>query len=199
MAGTNLTQIEGRIRRVQIDSARMNLRQRRIFEVYLAMGDERTLEKLYGYCRDEGIIASYRTLQRWSTEFAWQGLVQQIEEHLALELGRLLLPDHVERVRGDLMRIQRMKLKLYAKIDADEIDITIDDYIKLLKIEDMLTSKPLERPGSDEITGKFKVEIELTQEELAIALAISAKNKHRLPPPRLVNPSIDADQDTIDQ
>lgn len=197
MAGSSLTQIEDRIRRTRIESAKMNLRQRRIFEVYLGMGDDRTLEKLYGWCRDEGIKVSYLTLRRWSSEFAWFPLIKQIEENLAEELGKVLLPDHVERVRLDLQHIQRIKLRFYQRVENDEVDITVDEYLKILKVEDMLTSKPLDRPGPDEITGKHKIEIVVTDEQLALALAFSNHQRHGLPPPRVVDTQVvDGNADT---
>ena len=186
MALSSLTTKEANIRRLRIDSVRMNLRQRRVFEVYLGMGPERSLERLYGYCLDEGIAISLTGLKNWSKNFAWQPLIEQIEQDIAVELGKILLPDHVERVRGDLQRIQRMKLKFYEKVDNDEIDLTVDDFIKLLKIEDMLISKPVERGNADELSGKYKVEVILTQEEITLAMRISAAKRHNLPMPQIV-------------
>ena len=209
MALSSLTTKEATIRRLRIDSVRMNLRQRRVFEVYLGMGPERSLERLYGYCLDEGIAISLTGLKNWSKSFAWQPLIDAIEADIAVELGKILLPDHVERVRGDLQRIQRMKMKFYEKVDADEIDLTVDDFIKLLKVEDMLLSKPLERPGSDEITGKYKVEVILSEDEIALAMRISAAKRHGLPMPQIIGDAMknvtprDADEtetaQTIDQ
>jgi hypothetical protein len=209
MALSSLTTKEATIRRLRIDSVRMNLRQRRVFEVYLGMGPERSLERLYGYCLDEGIAISLTGLKNWSKSFAWQPLIDAIEADIAVELGKILLPDHVERVRGDLQRIQRMKMKFYEKVDADEIDLTVDDFIKLLKVEDMLLSKPLERPGSDEITGKYKVEVILSEDEIALAMRISAAKRHGLPMPQIIGDAMknvtprDADETetapTIDQ
>lgn len=185
---SNLSLIEDHTRRVRIDSARMDPRQRRVFEVYLAMGMTRTLPQLADWCENEGIIVSHSTLKKWSTNFGWAALIEQIEADLAEELGRQLLPDHVERTRKDMAHIQRMKLKFYERVERDEIDISVEEYIKLLKIEESLIGRPLDRPRDDELTGKYKVEIELTQEQLGLALAISASTRHNLPPPRNVTP-----------
>jgi hypothetical protein len=102
------------------------------------------------------------------------------------------------------MRIQRMKQKFYDRVDRDEIDITVDEYIRLLKIEEALIGRPTERSSDGELTGKYKVEIELTQEQLGLAMAISASQKHGLPAPKIVTPKdngevIDSDSITIDQ
>ena len=186
-----LARIEVNARKVRIDSARMNPRERRIFEIYLGMGEDRSLEKLFGYCRDEGIIASIATLKQWSIKYAWQALLEQIEADIADELGKALLPDHVERTKNDLAHIQRMKLKFYRKVESDEIDITVEEYIKLLKIEETLIGRPTERSSDGELTGKYKVEIQLNEEQLAVALALSASSRHNLPPPRNVTPVIE--------
>lgn len=195
--------VEKRARRVRIDSARMNPRERRIFEIYLGMGQDRSLERLNGYCRDEGIVASLATLKSWSIKFGWAALLEQIEADIAEELGRALLPDHVERTKIDLSHIQRMKLKFYQRVEADQVDITVEEYIKLLKIEESLIGRPVERSSDSELTGKYKVEVELTQEQLGLALALSASTRHNLPPPRNVTPVIEHGSDngeaTVDQ
>ena len=183
----------------------MNPRERRVFEIYLGMGDDRSLEKLFSYCRDEGIVASFATLKMWCRKYGWVPLVEQIEADIADELGRALLPDHVERTKNDLAHIQRMKLKFYRKVESDEIDITVEEYIKLLKIEEALIGRPTERSSDGELTGKYKVEVELTQEQLGMALALSASTRHNLPPPRNVTPVIehgevsDNGEATVDQ
>lgn len=186
-----MLEVEARARRVRIDSARMNPRERRIFEIYLGMGEDRSLERLNTYCRDEGIVAAIATLKSWSIKFGWVALIEQIEADIAEELGRTLLPDHVERTKIDLSHIQRMKLKFYRKVESDEIDITVEEYIKLLKIEESLIGRPVARSSDGELTGKYKVEVELTQEQLALALALSASTRHNLPPPRNVTPVIE--------
>jgi hypothetical protein len=198
--GSKVTQITDHLRRVQIDSAKMNPRQRHLFEMYLGMGDDRTIEKLYGWCRDNGVVASYQTLKNWSTKFAWQGLIEQIDQNIALELGRLLLPEHVERVRLDLRCFQRLKLDFQAKVEAGEVEITLDEYLKICKTEDMLTNKPLERKQDSDITDRVTVEIE--REDLAVAMAISAARKHGLPMPREVTEqmkNVTPDDNTISQ
>jgi len=60
-----------------------------IFELYYAMGNSRSLEKLLNRLHQDGTktAPSMRTLKRWSNEFNWQQRVEQrdIENSKALE------------------------------------------------------------------------------------------------------------------
>lgn len=187
-AGSKVTAITARTRSVEIDSAQMNIRQRHIFEIYMGMGEDRTIEKLYGWCRDNGKVASYQTLKNWSTRFAWQGLIERIDRNVATELGKLLLPEHVERVRRDLEVFQRLKLDFIARAENGEIEITLDEYLKICKTEDMLTKQPLERNNDNELSGRVSTDVD--PDVLVVAMAIMAARKHGLPMPREVEREI---------
>lgn len=62
---------------------REELHHQKIFDIYFAMGENRSLAKLYdalssGLCQEyDGVVPSYPTVKYWSKKFNWQERITQ--------------------------------------------------------------------------------------------------------------------------
>lgn len=199
MAISSLTRIEQRTRSAAIDAARMNPRQRRVFELYYAMDEERSLEKLLIVCHEEfKIVVSLKTLARWSAEYGWQALIEEIDRRIVEKLAEKLMPLHEERIKLDMMAMQRMKLRFIERVNKDEVEVSLDDYLKILKAEDMIRRNPYGERTDDE-TGNVRMTLDVPREVFNNALALSVASKHGLPPPRLVEPKTIEHEEASDE
>lgn len=74
--------------------------QREVFEIYYALGEGRTLEKLHRYLDSSDSwktkVPSIQTLKNWSSWFAWQERVQQRDLELNKQISKKAKQDIVD-------------------------------------------------------------------------------------------------------
>ncbi len=165
--------------------------QARVFNMFVGLGRERSLVDLAALCVQKNIPgASLSTLKRWSSQFEWFALAEFVGHEISARLVDDLLPAHVERARKDLETISILKERFHnrARIDpTDEmlpqavrnraIDLTLNDYLSLIKTERLILGDPTERKEINEThTHKW------SQDDLDRAAAALTASKYNLPP-----------------
>ena len=156
----------------------MNPLQQRVFEMFVAMGDERSLPKLLSLCKAQEIETSEPTLKRWSSKFKWQELAQHTGEEVARQIAKTMLPDHVARTKKDLETIGKLKAQFEKDVEDGNIQVTLTEYISLIKTEQLLTGNPTDRSENSTVQ---TLKIELKDSDLAALLRKSEQNKRGLP------------------
>lgn len=164
----------------EIERIFMNPLQERVFQMFVALGDERSIPKLHAACKHEGIEQAEITLKRWSQKFKWQDLAQHTDHQIAKAIAEHMLPDHIERTRKGLEYIEKMKEAFYAKVDAGKVDLSVMEFIALLKADQLLLGNPTDR---NEHQHTVKVELNLSDDEMREAVRFAAARKRGLPIP----------------
>jgi len=172
----------------------MNPLQQRVFEMFVAMGGERTVLKLLSLCKAQDIEVSEPTLKRWSTKFKWQELAQSTGEEVARQIAKTMLPDHIERTKNDLATIAKLKLQFEKDVQDGNVKVTLSEYIALIKTEQLLTGNPTDRSESN-TTQTLK--IELKDSDLAALLRKSEQNKRGLPNADIIDVTPQAGRDDL--
>jgi len=169
----------------------MDETQARVFNMFVGLGRDRSLVDLTSLCIQREISASISTLKRWSSQFEWFALAEFVGHEISSKLTDALLPAHVERAKKDLATISLLKERFHirAQIDptdetlpeavrARAIDLSLADYLSLIKTERLILGDPTERKQVDEtVTHKW------AQEDIDRAAAALASSKYKLPPP----------------
>ena len=178
----------------QIEAAFMNPLQRRVFEMFVGMGDERSLPKLLNLCKASGVEVSEPTLKRWSSKFKWIDLAQDTGKAIADKIAEGMLPDHIARVKLDLEVINKLKDQFRKDVEAGLVAVTLSDYISLIKTEQLLTGNPTDRSANDS-THTLKIHID--DSEIAAVLGLSERRKRGLPSPELINVTPEGGRDAL--
>jgi hypothetical protein len=156
-----------------------------IFELYYAMGNSRSLEKLLKKLHQDGTktAPSMRTLKRWSNEFNWQQRVEQrdienskaLEDKLKPQTNKTIVntkADYRAEIKTQLGILKAILNKSIEKIKArDIIDISntndlkdvINSYTKLCDMDLKLMGEATDIHEFRELDGNLN---KLTDEEL---------------------------------
>ena len=177
-----------RSRRAKIEAAFMDPRQVRAFQMFCALGEERTLDKLAEVCKTQAPDISIHMLRRWSAQFKWADLVLQTDVQVSATIAERSLQKHVERVAKALKYLAALEDLFYNKVERGEVDVNLTEFITLLKAGSMLRGLATEHTETTE-THQFK--IDLSDDELRAALRQDVLKKRGLPVPRPLN-TIDA-------
>ena len=173
-----------RTRRAKIEAAFMDPRQMSVFQTFYALGNERTLDKLAEVCKTQAPNVSIHMLRRWSAQFKWAGLVLQTDVQVSAAISERSFPNHVERVEKALKYLAALEDTFYNKVDRGEVDVSLMEFITVLKISSMLRGLPTE---VGETVHAHRFEIDLSDDELRAALRLDVLKKRALPLPRSVN------------
>lgn len=152
--------------------------QRSIFEMYVALGDERSLQKLLNQCQEQKIDISMWELKRWSSDFGWADLALRTDMEIARSLAKQMLPEHTMSTKMRLQAIQRLEEKFYKMVENDEIKMDFERWVSLLGLKDRAMGVPGE---SIEHTHTHKFTFELNDEQLKTQMRLQSLNKHGLP------------------
>lgn len=156
----------------------------KIFEIYYAMGDERSLSKLREkLCQtDAKKIPSLITLKRWSKAFNWQARVEQrdlenskqLREKLEKETDKVIVNTKAD-YRVEIKKMNTLLNSLLNRVfEKDEkgkvvgfkIDVnSVNDLTRILQVKDMLMKTDLSLMG--EIIGgeEVVVNVQVVSEE----------------------------------
>ena len=149
-----------------------------IFELYYAMGNSRSLEKLLKKLHQDGTktAPSMRTLKRWSNEFNWQQRVEQrdienskaLEDKLKPQTNKTIVntkADYRAEIKTQLgilkailnQAINDIKEKRIIKVNnTNELKDVVNSYEKLSKLDLLMMGEATER--SEDISINFKDE-----------------------------------------
>ena len=105
-------------------------------------------------------------------------LAQATGEEVARQISKNMLPDHLERTKHDLKVIAKLKKKFEDDVDAGTVQVTLSEYISLIKTEQLLTGNPTDRSENSTVQ---TLKIELKDADLAALLRKSEQNKRGLP------------------
>jgi hypothetical protein len=159
----------------------------RAFEAYVALGSKRSLNSLAGVKRDQGGDRGIATLKRWSARYRWQTLLAQHQREVVAKMQR----EFKERVLGGklnaLQTLELAKERFYGRILIDPNDpkltdaqrrralkITLNDFFKLIKIEQLLRGGSANGPAEE-------AKEHYTAEELKAMMTALAQVRHNLP------------------
>lgn len=125
---------------------RENPEQRAAFERYFRQGSGRSIERLHDELKDAGDARSLRTLYGWSSRFAWQDRVAEVE-------GRASADD-VERLRAEHGAMQERHQQIGLALQKAGIerlgtlprDLKPGEVIRLVQIGILLETKARTHP-----------------------------------------------------
>lgn len=158
-----------RARRAKIEAAFMDSRQMSVFQIYQALGEGRTLDKLAKICKRQAPDVSIHMLRRWSAQFKWSDLVLQTDFQASQWIAERSFPNHVERAEKALKYLAALEYAFYEKVDQGKVDVSLAGFATLLKTSSMLRSQATERA---ETTEKHRFEINLSDDELLCSLTV---------------------------
>ena len=173
-----------RTRRARIEASFMDPRQMSVFQMFYALGEGRTLDKLADVCKTQAPDVSIHMLRRWSAQFKWADLVLQTDVQVSAAIAERSLPSHVERTERAIKYLAALEDKFYDKVDRGEVDVNLMEFITVLKVGSMLRGLPTE---AGETVHAHRFEIDLNDDELRAALRLDVLKKRGLPLPRSVN------------
>lgn len=158
----------------------MTAEQRRVFEMFVALGTDRSLAKLWEVVKESDIDISEASIKRWSSRFHFFDLATRTDQQIVDGIAEGALPIHRERVEKELKYINKLKDKFYEQVDAGKIDVTLSDFVTLLKTERLILGDPTER--REEIkTTRLEHEIVVSSGEVKEILRRSAAQEYGLP------------------
>ena len=97
----------------------------RAFEIYVALGEQRTLAKVSQLCAEQGQPIPIVTLKRWSSQYGWQKLVAEHTATVARQVfQRLGQTQAAERI-DDLGVIRELKRRFTQRALLDPSDPTL--------------------------------------------------------------------------
>jgi hypothetical protein len=173
-----------------IESVFMTPEQRQVFEIFIGLGAERSLEKLITtlatMAEVEGLkTPSGSTIKRWSSKFKWFELATRTDAEIVAGIAAGALPVHRERTAKALRYIEKMKDTFYKAVDAGTVEVDLPQFVLLLKTEALLLGDPTER--REEVhTHKLAGELQLTDTQLRAVLRLTAAKEFGLPVPETI-------------
>lgn len=179
----------------------MDPRQQAVFERYVALGNERSLPKLYESISKDDNTISMRMLQRWSQKFDWKNLAETVNDKVAQEVAEAMRPIIKERMREQLSTLQSLQRRFEERFGLDPndpnltpeqrlrvIDPDFRDYMDAVKMERLITGDPTERREVNVISDVAEM---LTREDMLEVARIAAMRKFggvvRLPPAEVID------------
>jgi len=170
-----------------IESVFMTGEQRRVFEIFVGLGSDRSLEKLIQTLSEVEDIkqVSGSTIKRWSSKFKWFELATRTDQQIVEGIAESALPVHRARVAKDLQYIDKLKDKFYKAVDEGKVEVDLPQFVLLLKTEALLLGDPTER--REEVhTHKLAGELQLTDAQLHAVLRVTAAKEFGLPVPETI-------------
>lgn len=166
----------------------MNPEQLRLFQVFVGLGPERTLKKLYDAALELGITTKPRTIRGWHERQHWAEMAKQTQAQVAGTAVKQMTDDLVDMTREDLATIQKAKRRFMARLNLDPEDETLTpkqreqalrfdlaDYINLVKLERLILGDPTERT---ETVLNTRLDSAITKEVLDAAIREIAAQKY---------------------
>jgi hypothetical protein len=137
------------------------------------------------------VKASIATLKRWSVRYSWQQKVADHDQAVAQQSMTIAINDQLRAVRAHFKLIDSAKKRYQVLADSDKPDatrarrkrvlkMTVSDYIRLLKAEDVLY-KRLDRLERIRSHGPVSPTSPYTDEEIEVMLSALARYRHGLP------------------
>lgn len=139
---------------------RETAKSKKAFEIYYTMGPSRSLAKVgrkLGITKDQ--------VERWSSAFKWVAKVtdmdQKVSEEAIDDYDAKLKKAHKENfeIIDKVKQIVRKKVeKILKRIDEKgaSVDVSLNDFEKIAKLELLMLGDPTERISDETITGVVK-------------------------------------------
>jgi hypothetical protein len=192
---------EGTLRDLEALSALMDERQGRVFQIFVALGSDRSLPQLHKACHQAGIQVSEIMLKRWSAKFRWFDLALRTQAEISRRLANEMLPKQVEYCKRDLEIIQTLKGRFYTRVDLDPsdpklteaqvrraIDVDLQDFLRLLDAEKKIVGRlPTDPPPPGPVDEPEK-KLPLADAMIARIIQTATEEKYGLPPAALQEP-----------
>jgi hypothetical protein len=137
-----------------VPSRRIAERVARALEVYLQLGERRSLVRLRDELAKQGRPASLSTLKRWSFSYGWAAQVEAHSREVVEEMARSSYAHREGQIRRSIESIMAAKdrFRKRALLDPDDPDLTpaerrralrptLGDFIRLLRAEREFFSK----------------------------------------------------------
>ena len=125
----------------------MNASQRKAFELYLKMGQRRSILRLLDRLAEDGSAPSDRTLYDWSSKFGWQALVQEFDRKQQAADFERIEQEHTamnERHLRGLTALQNLGLQVLAAMPQEKIpaSLALRMYLDSIKAERKIRTDP---------------------------------------------------------
>lgn len=169
----------------------MSPEQARVFAMFVAMGPERSIPRLFALTQEHGVGVTMRMLKRWSSTFKWYEMAKTTQAQIATTIADDIVPILRDLTVQDLKTMQVLKERFYQRVlidpndpnlnDRDRaraIDPDLNDYAMILKHEKMILADPNEsNPDAPKVGSKLN----LTDAEIERALGRLVVAKYGLP------------------
>lgn len=160
-------------------------------ELYLKQNSRRSLRQLARECARDGIKAALPTLKRWSSRYGWHQKAAEHDRAMTERSMAITINHNVRALRAHFKLLDSAKKRYDGLGDARKPDstpagrkralkITVSDYIRLLKAEDVLY-KRLERFERIRSDGPASPAGAYTDEEVQVMMNALARHRHGLP------------------
>jgi hypothetical protein len=162
------------------------------FEAYAAL-PERSIPKLHlalaALEEDDFDLPTERTLGEWSRRFNWPDRVQMHDIELARRLTEAMLPLHVQRAAKTLTMLDKLKEKFYASIEAGDVEVDLDKFERILRMEQMVLPKQVNgAPGNSPASVVNVGNLTVRPDQLETLLDDVIERRHGLPTMKDVSP-----------
>jgi hypothetical protein len=166
----------------------MTPEQLRLFQIFVGLGPDRTLKKLYDAAWELGIETKQRTIRGWHERQHWAEMAKQTQAQVAGTAIKQMTTELVDMTREDLATIQKAKRRFMERLAIDPDDPELDDkqkehalrfdlsdYINLVKLERLILGDPTERT---EAVINNRMNEAITKDVLDAAVRQIAKDKY---------------------
>ncbi|MBA7548977.1 hypothetical protein ES705_41445 [subsurface metagenome] len=122
-----------------------------IFNLYYAMGDDRSIKKLWNKLNQDDTkmipkVPSYQTLKRWSKTFSWQERIKQTDIEVSEILKKKLKETAVYSKESYRKLIKEVIDKFKEKLEEGKIKISKpQDIIEMIKLDLLVMGEPTGR------------------------------------------------------
>ncbi len=155
----------------------MTAEQNAVFQRYAALGDKRSITKLYTTIHTEYPNLSLRQLQDWSRRFSWGTTAKEINAYVVNRVVESLEPVIENMVQEQLRALHTLQKRFLKRLLIDPEDITLTDEQKrraidpdlhdfelAVKLERLILGDPTER--KEFVLNESRLVSALTKEEL---------------------------------
>lgn len=154
----------------------MDALQRAVFERYVGLGDDRTLEGLFPAITQEHPTVTLRKVQRWSAKWNWPETARLVENRVVDEVVDAIRPTVRSMAYEQISTLQAVQQRFIERFGYNPEDPTLTpeqrlrvidpdfrDFLDAIKTERLIMGDPTERK---EVITNSVVQTMLTDEDL---------------------------------
>lgn len=175
--------------------------QSQVFNMYAAIGPTRSIKALLALCTEDDMNITERMLRRWSDQFRWNEMVQQVNDDVVEKMSTALAPQMLDITNQQINALHTIQKRFIERLEIDPanpnltdeeraraIDPGLRDFADAVKLERLLLGDPTERT---EHVATSRVVAEISQPELQVMARELLARKYGLPSVKNITPKED--------